>query len=283
MIRKNKNTKILPSVIILTYNEEIHIERCIKSVLKIADKIYIIDSYSSDKTLKICKKFGNKIKIYQHKYINHATQMNWAIKKIPKNKKWILRIDSDEILESNFFNKINLIKNINEFNGINIIIEHLFLGKKIRYGGVYPQYQIRLWKRKYGKYDNKPMDEKLILKKQNIFNSQIKIIDWNLKGILFWFKKHYLYAQRESELFFKIKKKVIQKNKKDKKLNDKILYYKYPIFFRVFALVLYRFIIKKSFLDGLIGFKFCLMQTLYYRLLIDSIIFFKYLNKSYRK
>ena len=85
MIRKNKNTKILPSVIILTYNEEIHIGRCIKSVLKIADKIYIIDSYSSDKTLKICKKFGNKIKIYQHKYINHATQMNWAIKKIPKN------------------------------------------------------------------------------------------------------------------------------------------------------------------------------------------------------
>ena len=97
-----RNNKI--SAIILTYNEEIHIERCIKSLKNFVKEIIIIDSNSNDKTIEICKK--NHIRIYQNKFINQANQMNWALKNVNIKSKWIFRIDADEIVEKNFFNKI---------------------------------------------------------------------------------------------------------------------------------------------------------------------------------
>ena len=79
-----------------TYNEEKHIKRCILSIKKFVKKIIIIDSFSTDKTIEIAKKF--KVKVYKHKFINQAKQINWALRKIKFQTSWILRIDADEYL-----------------------------------------------------------------------------------------------------------------------------------------------------------------------------------------
>lgn len=258
------------TAIILTHNEEIHIERCILSIKKFIKKIIIVDSFSTDKTIKIAKKYN--VKVYKKKFVNHSKQLNWALKNIKFDTSWILRIDADEIVEKNFFRKLNKIRKFNKINGIEMIIEHTFLGGRIKFGDVFPQKQIRLWKKNSGYFEDIPMDEKIIIKKANIYKSNLKIIDYNLKGLIFWIKKHFRYAKKESELYFLLKNEKFKIDKANKGLLKKKLYYRFPIIIRPILLFNYRFFLKKGFLDGFVGLKFNLLQTLFYRLLVDLFI-----------
>ncbi len=258
------------TAIILTHNEEVHIERCILSIKKFIKKIVIVDSFSNDKTIEIAKKYN--VKVYKKKFVNHSKQLNWALKNIKFDTSWILRIDADEIVEKNFFRKLNKITKLNKINGIEIVIEHNFLGGRIKFGDVFPQKQIRLWKKNAGYFDDMPMDEKIIIKRANIYKSKLKIIDYNLKGLIFWIKKHFRYAKKESELYFLLKNEKIRIDKENKTLLKKKFYYRFPVIVRPILLFNYRFFVKKGFLDGFTGLKFNLLQTLFYRLLVDLFI-----------
>ena len=92
------------SVVILTYNEELNIDACLSKIKTLTDNVFIIDSYSSDRTLEICK--THNCKIYQNKFINHANQLNWALDNIDFTTEWILRIDADEYLTNDLINEI---------------------------------------------------------------------------------------------------------------------------------------------------------------------------------
>ena len=105
MLNKS-NISLDLTAVILTYNEEKHIERCILSLKKIAKKIVIVDSYSKDKTIKVARKYN--VKIYKNKFLNHSQQVNWALSNIRFKTKWILRIDADEYLTIDL--KKNLLK-----------------------------------------------------------------------------------------------------------------------------------------------------------------------------
>ncbi len=99
------------SVIILTKNEEETIEACIKSIKDIADEILVIDSYSSDKTVDIAKKY--KAKIFENKLIGFSTQRNFAMEKAKGD--WVLYIDADEQATYEFTTEIkNLIRNFDK-------------------------------------------------------------------------------------------------------------------------------------------------------------------------
>src|SRR5215471_17535293 len=88
--------KVDLTLIVLTHNEELHIEHCLNSVRDWIGEIIIIDSFSTDRTLELCRKFTDKI--YQHAFENQAKQFNWALDNVPVAKKWILRLDSDEMV-----------------------------------------------------------------------------------------------------------------------------------------------------------------------------------------
>ena len=92
------------SIIILTYNEETNIERCLQSVVDLTDDIIIIDSFSTDSTLDICKKYN--CKIYQNPFVNHAVQFNWALDNVDIKSEWILRLDCDEMIPDNLKKEI---------------------------------------------------------------------------------------------------------------------------------------------------------------------------------
>ena len=260
------------SVIIATYNEEIHLERLLKQISNKVKNIYVIDSYSTDKTIGIAKKYN--CKIYKKKFINHSIQINYLLKKIKLNNHWILRLDADEIIENNFFKKFEKIINLNNYNGLIVKRKYYFLGKKINYGGVYPLHEVRIWKNKMGYYDNRAVDEKILIEKPKIYKSELIIIDKNLKSLKFWFSKHHNYAQKEAMEYLKKKTSTSQKNTTTNAYSKRDFYYKFPIFLRAFLLSLYRYIYKKGFLDGLNGILYNLLQTLYYRLLVDLLITF---------
>ena len=85
------------AAIILTYNEEIHIERCIRSAQRVCREVWVIDSYSTDQTCQIAEEMGAHV--VQHPFENQAKQFNWAIDTLDIKTEWIWRIDADEIIE----------------------------------------------------------------------------------------------------------------------------------------------------------------------------------------
>lgn len=79
------------TVIILTYNEEIHIRRCLENVRQFASKVYVVDCLSTDRTVEIVKKLGAEI--VEHEWPgNQAEQFNWALANLSISTKWVLRL-----------------------------------------------------------------------------------------------------------------------------------------------------------------------------------------------
>ena len=85
------------SVFILTFDERIHIERCVRSVLQFAAEVFVVDSGSRDGTLELARALGAQV--FEHAWENnHARQTNWAIDNLPFTGQWVMRIDADEIV-----------------------------------------------------------------------------------------------------------------------------------------------------------------------------------------
>ena len=280
MLKKNKENNSLDiTAIILTYNEEKHIKRCILSIKKFVKKIIIIDSFSTDRTIEIAKKF--KVKVYKHKFINQAKQINWALRKIKFQTSWILRIDADEYFTKELRKEVTThINTLNfKYDGISFNRVIKFLNKEIHYGGTSPHKTLRIWKNKKGRCEDVWMDEQIIVKGK-VFHINQNLIDENLNNLKWWKLKHRNYAKREAISFLNNKKnknkskfkKKLKNVRKRKYLKEKI-YYKLPIFLRPLLFFLYSLTFKRGIITGWQGLVFYYYQTLWFRLLVDINIF----------
>ena len=240
--------------------------------------IYVIP-FSTDQTLEIAKKY--KVKIYKHKFINQAKQINWALRKIKFKTSWILRIDADEYLTKELKNEVKThIDTLNSnYDGISFNRVIKFLNKEIYYGGTSPHKTLRIWKNKKGRCEDVWMDEQIIVKGK-VFHLNQNLIDENLNDLKWWKLKHRNYAKREA-ISFLYNKKNKNKSKFKKKLNNarkrkhlkEKIYYKFPIFLRPLLFFLYSLIFKLGIITGWQGLVFYYYQTLWFRLLVDFNIF----------
>ena len=127
------------SVIILTYNEEIHIRRCLDNVLPFAKDIFIIDSFSTDRTLEIAQHYSH-VHVLQNKWENnHAKQFNWGLKHAPIHTQWVLRLDADEYLLPELIEELQekLPSLPDDVSGIIFKRRHIFMDKWMK-RGIYP-------------------------------------------------------------------------------------------------------------------------------------------------
>lgn len=136
------------SVVIITFNEEINIERCINSVKSIADEILVVDSFSTDKTKEICLK--HKTNFIEHAFDGHIEQKNWAIThaKYPH----IFSLDADEAITPNLAKEIVTIKNNWTHDGYSFNRLTNYCGKWIKHCGWYPDVKLRLWDSRLGEW-----------------------------------------------------------------------------------------------------------------------------------
>ena len=105
------------SFIILTFNEERHIRRCIGSVMDIAADVFIVDSYSIDRTCELANSLGAKV--YQNSWVNYATQFNWALNNLPIKTEWVFRLDADEIITDSL--RRRLVERIDQLPVVNLL------------------------------------------------------------------------------------------------------------------------------------------------------------------
>jgi glycosyltransferase involved in cell wall biosynthesis len=136
------------SVVIITYNEEKNIARCIDSVLAVADDIVVVDSYSKDKTEQICKSKG--VRFIQHAFDGHIEQKNWAITQAQYPH--VLSLDADEALDETLKVAVLAIKNDWQYDGYYMNRLTNYCGKWIHHCGWYPDKKLRLWDSRKGKW-----------------------------------------------------------------------------------------------------------------------------------
>jgi len=138
--------KLSLTVVLLTHNEEIHIERCIRSLELIASKIFIVDSFSTDKTVEIAESLGAVVA--QRKWKNYADQFQWGLDNCGAESEWVMRMDADEYLEPDLLEELpNALQQVsNNVSGFYIRRKVFFYGKWIKHGGFYPHTLLSIWR-----------------------------------------------------------------------------------------------------------------------------------------
>ena len=268
------------TVIILTLNEERHIARCINSIKPFAKKIFIIDSGSTDKTIDISKSLGAEV--FFHKWPgNHAAQFQWALDNCKIETSWIMKMDADEYVMPDLSNEIETKLNqvSDNITGIYIKRRLFFLGRWIKYGGYYPIWLLRIWKKGYGSVEQRWMDEHIILSKGSTVQFDHDIIDENLNGLDAWTSKHNGYATKEAIDRINKKYHLTDSSIKNGKLFGNTIerkrwlrekYEKFPLFVRPILYFHYRYFFKLGFMDGKEGLIWHFLQGFWYRFLIDA-------------
>ena len=144
------------SVVIITYNEERNIRRCIESVLKVADEIVVVDSLSTDKTKQICHEY--EVQFHEQKFLGYIEQKNFALKFATYD--YVLSLDADEALSDELVSSILEVKEDLKYSGYTMNRLTNYCGRWIHHCGWYPDKKLRLFKHKKGSWGGvNPHDE----------------------------------------------------------------------------------------------------------------------------
>ncbi len=267
------------AAVILTFNEELHLARCIASLQGLASEIIVADCYSTDGTLTIARSLGARV--LQREWVNHATQFNWALTQLGTDADWVLRIDADEVLTSALAGEIKArLPGIGpEVDGVYCGRRMTFQGRLIRHGGVFPVRVLRLFRHGRGQCENRWMDEHIKVAGPTMDFSG-ELIDDNLQPLTWWTDKHNKYASREAvdllnlQYGFMPRDSVASlrggKQAGVKRWVKEEVYARLPGGFRAFVYFFYRYVIRLGFLDGQVGTAFHFLQGFWYRYLVDA-------------
>ena len=269
------------TAIILTRNEQVHLQRCIDSLRPCVSRIYVIDSGSTDQTLQIARAAGAEV--FENAWVNHAVQFNWAIDHCPIDTPWVLRLDADEIITPELAAEINdrLPTLSEETTGVCFKRRVHFMGRWIRHGGYYPTILLRLFRTGAGRSEQRWMDEHITLQRGSSIVFNHDIIDENLNDLTWWTDKHNRYATREAVdllctrhgLQLDDAPLVSSAQAKLKRWLKERIYARAPMMMRPMMYFLYRYFLRLGILDGAPGLIFHTLQGFWYRFLVDAKIY----------
>lgn len=270
------------TAIILTYNEELHIRRCLENVNAFVKKVYVIDSPSTDKTVEICKEFPN-VEVVVHKYPgNQAEQFNWALNNVEIDTEWVLRLDADEYLLPELVVELKekLPMMSEEITGITFKRRHMFLGRWMK-RGTYPVMILRMFRKGKAVCEQRLMDEHIELLEGENVTFEYDFVDHNLNNISWWAQKHVNYTVREAAELLDVEYDITGVDSGARNLSPatlrkrslKLKYARQPLFWRSFTYFCYRYFLKLGFLEGKEGFLWHFLQGWWYRTLVDAKIY----------
>ena len=247
------------SAVIITLNEEKHIQECIDSVKDVVDEIVVVDSFSVDKTEEICR--NNGVRFLQHQWEGYGRQKNWGNKQASYDH--IFSLDADERLSDELKEAILIIKNKWQYYVYSVNRLTYFHGRKIKYG-FYPDRQLRLFDRRKTQWNENKVHEKIIIEKGvKLKHINEDIIHFANKNIHEMVDTLNYYSTLSAQDSFDLGKR--------------------PSIFKLIFSPTFSFIksyvIKLGFLDGIFGFSICVNMAHYTFLKYAKRIEFYEINK----
>jgi glycosyltransferase involved in cell wall biosynthesis len=258
------------SVVILTFNEEINIGRCIESCASWCDDVHVLDSGSSDRTADIARELGATVHV--NKFKSFGDQRNWAIDHIPCKYPWHFHLDADERFTPQLVAEI--LREIGPDGSKSPHAAYLCPNKMmlhdrwLKYSGGYPSYQVRLFR--FGKcrfvdFGHGQREDP----QGSVGTLQTPYIHHNFsKGLLEWFYKHNDYSGREAAeaMLIRAQGKPARAQFITGDATGRRRAWKNMSYFvraRAFWRFIYNYIFRGGFLDGRGGLQYCAMLSVY--------------------
>ncbi len=264
-----------PSVIILAYNSELSIAETIRSVLQLTDDIHIVDSFSKDGTVEIARGLGATV--VEHAFENYGAQRNWAIDNVTVRYGWQLHLDADERLTPALLKEIEALPEDAPEAGFILPRLMIFLGRAIRHGALNPTWHMRLFRNGMGRCEMRKYDQHFYVLSGETKQLRNDMIDDIRMPLSEWVFRHNRWADAEVEEQSEREQDREQRvsgvatgNVIERKRYLRNIYNDSPLFLRAFLLFFYRYFLRLGFLDGREGFIFFVLQTFWFRFLIDA-------------
>ena len=204
--------RIPVSVLIPAKNEELNLPACLESVAR-ADEIFIVDSQSEDRSIDIAESYGAKV-VQFHFNGRWPKKKNWSLENLPFRNDWVLIVDCDERITPELWDEIAMAIENPEYDGYYLNRKVFFLGKWIRYGGKYPDWNLRLFKHKLGRYENlqtedipntgdNEVHEHVILQGQVGYLKE-DMLHIDFRDIYQWLARHNRYSNWEARVYYNL-------------------------------------------------------------------------------
>ena len=243
--------------------------------------MFVVDSFSTDSTIEKAREYTENI--YQHSFKDYPSQRIWSQDNLPIRNDWVLHLDADEKVSSELHEELLNIfdKYSSKVDGFLIVRRTIFLGKWIKFGGHYPVYHLRLFRKNKGKCETRKYDNHYVCEGK-VKKIKGDIIDENKTTITDWINRHNRWSSVEVDQvdnshgsFGLVKEKMFGSPIERRRWQKNRIYYNLPLFFRPFLYFFYRYFIRLGILDGKEGLVFHFLQGFWYRFLIDVKIFEK--------
>jgi glycosyltransferase involved in cell wall biosynthesis len=269
------------AIVILTHNEERHITRALAAVAGIATEVFTVDSGSTDRTVELAQQHGAVV--LKNKFVNYAQQFQWALDNAPITSDWVMRLDADEIIESDLAAKIadKLPALPVDVVGVNLKRKHIFMNRWVRHGGRYPLVLLRIWRRGKGRIENRWMDEHMVVWGGRTVTFDGGFADHNLNDLSFFTDKHNKYATREAIDVLNQRLGLFERDEavtsdstsfqaSFKRWAKERVYNRLPFTISSTLYFLWRYIFQLGFLDGRSGLVYHFLQGYWYRFLVGA-------------
>jgi len=267
-----------PTVILLSYNSEATLGATLRCACLVSDEIFVVDSYSKDGTVALAQTSGATV--VQHPFEQYGAQRNWAMDNLAITRRWQLHLDADELMEAELVTAIQALPEEPEHTGYFLPRYVRFLGRVLRHGGMSPTWHMRLFRTGAGRCEDRKYDQHFILEGGSSGLLQGAMVDDVRMPLTEWTARHNRWADGEvAELECEETQGRLQPdlrgNPAQRKRFLRQKYNQLPLFIRPFGLFVYRYFFRLGFLDGTEGLIFWVLQTFWFRFLVDAKIWEK--------
>lgn len=267
-----------PTVILLSFNSEDTLGATLASARQVSDEIFVVDSFSNDGTPELARSLGATV--VQHVFEHYGAQRNWAIDHLPVSRPWQLHLDADEWMSDKLVASILSLPDDPEHAGYFLPRYLRFLGRVLRHGAMSPTWHLRLFRTGAGRCEDRRYDQHFLLKSGTSGRLQGGMVDDIQMPLAEWTARHNRWADSEAD---EVDNKETsgrlapdaRGNPAQRKRFLRQKYYRLPLFFRAFALFVYRYFFRLGILDGTEGLIFWVLQSFWYRFLVDAKIWEK--------
>jgi len=262
-----------PTVVLLSFNSEDTLGATLSSARRVSDEIFVVDSFSKDGTVELARTFGATV--VQHAFEHYGAQRNWAIDNLPISRPWQLHLDADEWMDDKLVADILALPDEPEHAGYFLPRYLRFLGRNLRHGGMSPTWHLRLFRTGIGRCEDRKYDQHYLLTKGTSGQLQGVMIDDIRMPLTEWIARHNRWSDGEvtelhsGKTFGRLEPDA-HGNPAQRKRYLRQKYDRMPLFVRPLALFVYRYFFRLGFLDGTEGLISWVLQTFWFRFLVDA-------------
>jgi glycosyltransferase involved in cell wall biosynthesis len=265
--------------IVLTFNSERVIERTLRAAQQVAERVFVVDSNSSDRTAALAERLG--CEVVQRRFVHYADQRNWAIETFGARMRWQLHLDADEVLDARACDEIRRVLAQQPPAAEAFIFKRrtYFLGRALRFGGA-SNFHLRLFRSGSARCEDRLYDQHFVasVPAQRLGGL---LHDMNVGSLTEWTSRHNRWSDLECAELRRTDADAaapgaqrldgrLSADPRQRRRLYKGAYYALPPALRSLLLFVYRYGLLGGFLDGRAGFYYAFFQALWFRMLVDA-------------